>query len=266
MSLSAPQQPAAAAQSDAVEQRKSSGSLSRFFARFKRSEARDDGSSKPLPAREAVVVFKDMERGARAVGVAQQLKFIKDADAAAAAQKAEEAEDKRKLESGEVDQVNTQILPGDIDRWMPDHWLRSQYLEEIYTGKDTDLGARNQMVQLYFDEEKIVSKNASTAFKFGFSKAVRMKMEQDANAAQRLADFEKMKEAMRNRLDTATVFDVKHDFFCRGLPSNHRDYLQKVKLLSSNWFQRLFMRPPGSSATTFATVTSVGVQKARMDW
>ena len=42
-------------------------------------------------------------------------------------------------------------------------------------------------------------------------------MGQDALAAQRLADHEKEKEMMRNRLDTATVFDVKHDFFCRSL-------------------------------------------------
>ena len=57
-----------------------------------------------------------------------------------------------------------------------------------------------------------------------------------------------------------------HTSHVTGLPSNQPDYLQKVKLLSSNWFQRLFMKPPGSSATTFATVAQVGVKKTRMDW
>ncbi len=134
----------------------------------------------------------------------------------------------------------------------------------MVTGPDSDMATRAEMMQRYIDEETTVSKNASTAFKFGFSKTVRMKMEQDALAAQRLADLEKMKEMRRNRLDTATVFDVKHDFFCRGLPSNQPDYLQKVKLLASNWYQRLAIRP--STPSTFATVALVGVRKSRMDW
>lgn len=209
-------QQSAARPQPGVHQAQSGGAISRFFTKFTRS-GRDDSSgmtSQAATDRKPVVRFAEIEGG---VGVAQQLKTIKDSDAAAAAQKAKLAEERSKLERGETETVNTQILPVDIDRWMPGHWLRSQYLEDIIAGPDSDVASRTQMIQRYADEEAIVSKNAATAFKFGFSKAVRMKMEQDALAAQRLADHEKEKEMMRNRLDTATVFDVKPDFFCRSL-------------------------------------------------
>jgi hypothetical protein len=245
----------------------SGGFMSRFFARFKKSDT-DDGSQAAnvtALARKPVVKFADLERGLKS-GVAQQLKQVKDADAAVAGQKAAEEKERVKREMGEVEQVETQIHPADIDRWMPDHWLRSQYLEDVITGPDSDFSTRNRMLKQYVDEEKTVSKNASTSFKFGFSKAVRMKMEQDALAAQRQADEKKMKEMMRNRLDTATVFDVKHDFFCRGLPSNQSDYLNRVKLLASNWCQRLSIKPPGSSPSVFASINVVGQRRSRMDW
>ena len=237
----------------------------RILARLKSFKSGDEDklSHAAAASRKPVVRFDDLEV---AGGVAQQLKHVKDAEASAAAQKARDAEEKRKQERGETDDFKTEILPADVDRWMPDHWLRSQYLEDVISGPDSDIATRSQMMQQYIEEEKTVSKNASTSFKFGFSKTVRMKMEQDALAAQRLADHERMKEMARNRLDTTTVFDVIHDIFCRGLPALQTDQLPKIRLLASNWYQRLVMRPPGSTPTVFATVALPGERKRRLDW
>lgn len=116
-------------QTDADEQ---AGSImSRFFTKFKKSDQKDGDKAAMQPSsmrRKSIVRFSEMEAGLKGPGVANQLKSIKDADAASAAQKAKEAEEKRKQDRGEVEEVNTQILPVDIDRWMPDHWLRSQYV------------------------------------------------------------------------------------------------------------------------------------------
>ena len=239
--------------------------MNRILSKLNSSEAgdKDDPSHDSVAARKPVVRFDELQV---AGGVAQQLKHIKDANAAAAAQKAKDAEEKRKQEKGETDDFKTEILPADVDRWMPDHWLRSQYLEDVISGPDSDIATRSAMMKQYISEEKTVSKNASTSFKFGFSKTVRMKMEQDALAAQRLADYEKMKEMARNRLDTTTVFDVKHDIFCKGLPALQTDHLPKIRLLSSNWYQRLVLKPPGSTPTVFASITLPGEEKKRLDW
>jgi hypothetical protein len=121
------------------------------------------------------------------------------------------------------------------------------------------------MLERYLEEEKTVTKNASTSFKFGFSKTVRMKMEQDALAAQRLAEHEQMKAMAKNRLDTATVFDVKHDIFIQGLPANQPNFIRNVKLLASNWFQRLSIKPLGDSPIVLASA-GFGITKTRMDW
>ncbi len=252
-------------QTDRSEKNRTGNLMNRILARLKSSEAGDKDSllNSANAPRKPVVRFEDLEVSG---GVAQQLKHIKDAATAAANQKAKDKEEKRKQETGEVDQVKTEILPADIDRWMPNHWLRSQYLEDVISGPDSDIATRSQMLRLYIEEEKTVSKNASTSFKFGFSKTVRMKMEQDALAAQRLADYERMKEMARNRLDTTTVFDVRHDIFCRGLPALQTDQLPKIKLLASNWYQRLVMKPPGSSPTVFASIALPGEQKRRLDW
>jgi hypothetical protein len=252
----------------AVSEKNRTGSLvDRILSRLKSSKAGDEGASyDSSAARKPVVRFKDLEVGS---GVAQQLKHIKDAATAATALKLKEAknsEDKQKQARGELKDYPTEILPADIDRWMPDHWLRSQYLEDVISGPDSDIATRYEMLQRYIDEEKTVSKNASTSFKFGFSKTVRMKMEQDALAAQRLADYEKMKEMERNRLDTTTVFDVKHDIFCRGLPALQTDQLPQIRLLASNWYQRLVTKPPGSTPFVFATISLPGEKKARLDW
>ncbi len=52
----------------------------------------------------------------------------------------------------------------------------------------------------------------------------------------------------------------------RGLPADQPDYMQRVKLLASNWYQRLVIKPLGSTPTNFATVALPGVRKSRMDW
>jgi hypothetical protein len=228
-------------QPDVSEKNRTGSLVDRILSRLKSSRAGDEGASHDSAAtRKPVVRFQELEVGS---GVAQQLKHVKDASAAATALKlkdAKDSEDKALRARGELNDQNTEILPADIDRWMPDHWLRSQYLEDVISGPDSDIATRNQMMQRYIDEEKTVSKNASTSFKFGFSKTVRMKMEQDALAAKRLADYEKMKEMQRNRLDTTTVFDVKHDIFFRGLPALQADQLPKIRLLASNWYVTSF--------------------------
>ena len=118
-------------QADANEQADNGGIMSRFFSKFKKSDLKDDDKAAMQSAasrRKSIVRFSEMETGMKGPGVANQLKSIKDADAALAARKAKEADERRKQESGRVEEVNTQILPADIDRWMPDHWLRSQYV------------------------------------------------------------------------------------------------------------------------------------------
>jgi hypothetical protein len=116
-------------QADANEQADNGGIMSRFFSKFKKSDLKDDDKAAMQSAasrRKSIVRFSEISL--KGPGVANQLKSIKDADAASAARKAKEADERRKRESGQVEEVNTQILPADIDRWMPDHWLRSQYV------------------------------------------------------------------------------------------------------------------------------------------
>jgi len=223
------------------------------------------------------VKFADATAGSKGVGIAQQLKDVKDADAAAQRSK----ENGANSGAGSDAQRISDISSADVDRWLPDHWLRSQFFDEVVHGVD-DFQERSALMRKYLDEEKVVTHNASVSFKFGFSKAVRMKMEKDALDLQRIADQEAIKEAQRNRLDTTTVrhilcmhttvmcirntaflspeplssnpqvFDVRHGIFCGGLPVNERDVMRKLAVVASNWHQRLIFKPIGSTPSACA--------------